>query len=378
MEQKGTPAFPSHSLQEWIQHIEQENKVAYAQLYHDYEDFSVEPAHAQMDPAAEELHHFFQGEWSPPSPHLYGYYPYAPEKEATLQSLIQLAQTWEIDTSFLDLRYSEQVQPSFLSSHPYLDWSHDLFLQAHLSIRNFSAPPSMVGTWILADTWQEFHFTPAQQIKLILQAYDFIMKERGEPPAAILIAVSPRFLIEIAKLRALQFLLYKAYQQVPQILVRTEFSTLTRLDVHNNLIRLTLEVYAALLGNCHGLFILPYTFWTDPWDPDAYRYSWNIFHLLHYESHITQHLDAVTSSYGIETLTARVVKAVQSLSMPPSLLPWIQDGERRIRGKDRTLIGVTKYRDPKQAVAPASIEWQRISPKPLIQSLYYESLPPSH
>lgn len=371
--------FPPHTKEKWIEQIEKEANKAYHELTQHYPDFSIEPAHAELSPHAEEVRSFFQT-LSSSIPHLVAYFP-LPENdpEKTLAPLLQLAEGWGITSRLLDLRFSEQLEQkeNLSNSFTTIDWSLDPYIQSHLTTSSLSLSSNGQSLWILGDTWHEFHLTPAQQIKLILHTYEHT-SHTTDTPISILLATSPQFLIEIAKIRALKFLFHTQYGHIPPIFVRTDFNSLTRLDIHDNLIRLTLQTYAGLMGGANAVLILPYTFWSAPWDLDAYRISWNIYFLFLYESHILEQTHAFTSSYVLESLTLRLIEKVNQISLPDSPISWIQALKNRMQQESPTIIGVTKYRDFDQSLDPPTLQWKRINPQPIIRTLYYEDAPTSN
>ena len=118
------------------------------------------------------------------------------------------------------------------------------------------------------------------------------------------------YFIEIARIRAARHLfsnLLAAYggKQDTQVFIHsitTDWNK-TIFDSHVNMLRLTTEAMAAVLGGCDSLLVNPYdSCYREPGDFSE-RISRNIQHILKEESYFDRVVDPAAGSYYIESLT---------------------------------------------------------------------------
>lgn len=178
------------------------------------------------------------------------------------------------------------------------------------------------------------------------------------------LSVSTSYFVEIAKLRALQFLwqqLANAYQVQPvpaYIHTRTAQWNKLAADAYNNMIRATIEAMAASLGGAASISVLPYNHDVD--DTFAIRIARNVSVILKEESYLDKVLDVASGSYYIEHLThslaAEAWQLFQSIEARGGYLQALQAGliseqianvrklkEADLQSGKQVLVGVNKY-----------------------------------
>lgn len=133
--------------------------------------------------------------------------------------------------------------------------------------------------------------------------------------AFVRLAVDSSYFINIAKLRALRLLWGKmrsAFNQKYEnsIIIHTETSLRNKssYDIHNNLLRITVESLAAAAGGTDLHICHPHDKGFKAYSRASTRYGLNIQHLLKHESHIDKVLDPSRGAYYIEHLTAQIME----------------------------------------------------------------------
>ncbi|MCC5842164.1 MAG: acyl-CoA mutase large subunit family protein [Opitutales bacterium] len=166
----------------------------------------------------------------------------------------------------------------------------------------------------------------AQELAFVLASaltYLREMEARGLPVAEVAartrlsFSVGSPFFLEIAKLRAARLLWNRILEVlgVPEagrrchLHARTSLFNKTRLDAHSNMLRVTSEAFAAVLGGCDSLHIGPFDEVLR--EPDAFsrRIARNVHHILAEECDLTKVIDPVGGSYAIEHLTDQLAAA---------------------------------------------------------------------
>ena len=84
-------------------------------------------------------------------------------------------------------------------------------------------------------------------------------------------------------------------------------------DVHNNMLRLTSESMAAMLGKADSFTAVPYNDRMELPDAFSYRNTRNIWNLLKHESHLDAVQDPAAGAYYLEILTSRMAEAAWHL-----------------------------------------------------------------
>jgi methylmalonyl-CoA mutase len=191
------------------------------------------------------------------------------------------------------------------------------------------------------------------------------------PRLSFFFCIGMNFFMEIAKLRAARFLWAKLIQRefAPQdprsLMLRTHCQTsgvsLQALDVHNNVVRTTIEALAAVLGGTQSLHTNAFDeALALPTDVSA-RVARNTQLILAEESGIRRVVDPLGGSYYVEHLTASLAEAAEALidevealggmtkaivaGMPKARIE--EAAARRQAAWDKgeeTVVGVNKYR----------------------------------
>lgn len=199
----------------------------------------------------------------------------------------------------------------------------------------------------------------------------------------MLLAVDQTPLAGIAKLRAARMLWTSVLGQagvevVPRIFVRSSGRSRTRHDVANNLLRATLEAFAAATGGADGALILPHTEALGDPDDDAVRLAINTQLMLRDESHLSAVADPAAGSWAIEARTRALADAAwtfaQTLNAAGGVTAALVDGSLRAaiersaaQRKDAVarrgvpLTGVTVYPDLGEAMPPAADGIERVA-----------------
>ena len=130
-----------------------------------------------------------------------------------------------------------------------------------------------------------------------------------------------RFFIEIAKLRAARMLWARLVAvlggsetaQRASLHVRTSRFNKTTYDPHTNLLRTTVEAFAAVLGGCDSLQVGAFDEIARPPDEFSERIARNQQLILREESHLTGIVDPAGGSWLVETLTDELARRAWAL-----------------------------------------------------------------
>jgi len=124
--------------------------------------------------------------------------------------------------------------------------------------------------------------------------------------------IGPQYLTEIAKLRALRYLVHKAASAfgMPQQTSTPFIHAHTYLDGsgtdYTNLVRATSEAMSAVIGGCDALTILPF----DNSDSAlAQRLATHVSYILEHESHFAQVSDPAAGAFALEDMTLTLANA---------------------------------------------------------------------
>jgi len=119
------------------------------------------------------------------------------------------------------------------------------------------------------------------------------------------------FLVEIAKLRAFHYL--RDQKGIGKVKLVCSSSLTNKLEdiPERNIIKITAEVMAAIIGGCDQYLISPY----DLKDKQSLRIVENIHHILKEESNFNQVIDPLGGSYVIEKLTQQFIKKISPSSV---------------------------------------------------------------
>ncbi len=143
---------------------------------------------------------------------------------------------------------------------------------------------------------------------------DVVSPQQAFEQATFCVPVSSQYLTEIAKLRALRYLLQKmslalalpAEQRIPFIHARSSFVYQKDQADHTNLVRATAQAMSAVIGGCDALTVLPF----DNADSAlAQRLALHVSYILKYESFFSQVADPAAGAFALEDMTLKLAEA---------------------------------------------------------------------
>ena len=194
------------------------------------------------------------------------------------------------------------------------------------------------------------------------------------PRLHLLVSVSPRYFVELAKLRALRLLVpqvINAYAQETEsainfgpddVFVQAETSrrSTTVFAPYVNMLRTTTEAMAAVLGGCDVLNVRPHDAALRPAENFSARIARNTQLILEHESHFDAVADPAAGSYYVETLTDKLARTAwaefQSLEATGGLLKGLQTGtaqsalresqdrrQQQVNDRSEVVVGTNHY-----------------------------------
>ncbi len=187
---------------------------------------------------------------------------------------------------------------------------------------------------------------------------------------------------ELAKLRALRAMwpqLLGAYgvpaETMPELrtFVRSSIRSISTLDPYTNLLRLSTEALAAILGGCDTLQLAPFDHAGSVSAEFAERVTRNIQLLLQEESNLSHVVDPAAGSFYIETITAALCReawalfqrieatgglgvAVANGTIAAMIAPAAEAQRKAINTRRRTLVGINRYTVPPSAEVAAALQ----------------------
>ena len=209
---------------------------------------------------------------------------------------------------------------------------------------------------VRADHFHNAGATAVQELAFALAAgVDLLAGDARE--VSFVFAVGSNYFFEIAKLRALRLLwdqVTRAFDApVPlRLHVSTATANKSLYDPYTNLLRVTTEALAAVIGGCDSLIVEPFEF--------APRLATNLQLLLKHEAHLDQVADPAGGSYYVEWLTDRLardawklfqqVEAQGGYAQAQPLIDRELAASRKaledaVASRRRTLVGVNNYPD---------------------------------
>ena len=187
-----------------------------------------------------------------------------------------------------------------------------------------------------------------------------LLKGVDNPSAVIRIAVGRETFTELCKLRALRIcwqklLAFKGLQAPVRIHAVASSLTITQRDPWVNMLRVTTQAFAAMLGGADDFTPMPFDA-----SPLARRVARNTGLILRDESMLTQVLDPAGGSYFFDALTDKIARQAWKLFQTPSLINIeAQARERadRIAKRKLPILGVSEFANldeklPSQPVSP--------------------------
>lgn len=159
----------------------------------------------------------------------------------------------------------------------------------------------------------------AQLVSALVSFFNSYSKNSVPPVPAwdqvtFLVPIGPHYLTEIAKLRALRYLLSKIAralawpeaESIPFIHAETRIEYQEDKPGHANLVRATAEAMSAIIGGCDALTVLPF----DQSDKAlAQRLATNVSYILEHESHFSQVADPAAGAFALEDMTVKLAAA---------------------------------------------------------------------
>ncbi len=208
---------------------------------------------------------------------------------------------------------------------------------------------------------QELGYALAAGVERLAQLTEKQPVETAAPGIQFVFAVGPAFFVEIAKLRAARLLWAQAVTAFGgkgeaalrmRLDVRTPRRNKSVLDRTTNLLRVTTEALAAVVGGCDRLTVEPFGF-------DAHLAE-NVQRILREESHLDAVADPAGGSYTLEALTDAVAraawklfqeveraggyaKALASGAIEKALAETRAAREKALSSRRRALVGVNNY-----------------------------------
>jgi methylmalonyl-CoA mutase N-terminal domain/subunit len=221
---------------------------------------------------------------------------------------------------------------------------------------------------------QELAFTFADAIEYINTCIDRGLDiDNFAPRLSFFFCCTMEFLEEVAKFRAARVIYSKIIKERYhakdpksshlRFHVQTSGESLTAQQVDNNIIRVTTEALAAVLGGCQSLhtnsrdeaLALP--------TEESVKIALRTQQVLAYETGVTKTVDPLAGSYYIEYLTEQIIEGVNSyldrIDQMGGALAAIERNffqeeirknayslKKEIDSNERTIVGVNKFTDP--------------------------------
>jgi methylmalonyl-CoA mutase N-terminal domain/subunit len=241
---------------------------------------------------------------------------------------------------------------------------------------------------------QELAFTFADAIEYINTCVDRGLNiDNFAPRLSFFFCCTMEFLEEIAKFRAARVIYSKIIKEKYQAKdpksshlrfhVQTSGESLTAQQVDNNIIRVTTEALAAVLGGCQSLhtnsrdeaLALP--------TEESVKIALRTQQVLAYETGVTKTVDPLAGSYYVEYLTEQIIDGVNSyldrIDKMGGALAAIERNffqeeirknayslKKEIDNNERTIVGVNKFTDkkniePKLAIVDPQLEIKQVN-----------------
>jgi methylmalonyl-CoA mutase len=221
---------------------------------------------------------------------------------------------------------------------------------------------------------QELAFTLATAVEYLRELHNRDLEVNiVAPRIRFAVTVGTTFFLEIAKLRALRMLWARAVAasegdedaQKLRMHVRTSLWNKTTRDSHNNILRSTLEAFAAALGGCDSLQVGAFDEVVRPPDDFSRRLARNTQLILQKECRVNRVMDPAGGSWYVETLTCELANRAWALfqeveklggmaaalqaGFPQKLVAATAAEKIKAVNERRTaVVGVNKYANPKE------------------------------
>ncbi len=268
-----------------------------------------------------------------------------------------------------------------LVSHGALRQSFKVRFDHMAALTDYAAThaPRLHTLAVKGDVYHNAGATATQELGYViatLVCYIEEMKARGLPPARVLphvrisLAVGSDYFMEIAKLRAARWLWSKiaAAYDVENVPIHLHACTSrwnkTTYDAHTNMLRVTAEAFAAVVGGVDSMHIGPYDEIAGKSDEFSRRIARNIHTILREECGLDRVIDPAGGSAYIEWLTDQIaakswdifqgieqqggmIAALESGSVQQSVETVCKAKFQNIRRRKDKIVGSNMYPDLK-------------------------------
>jgi methylmalonyl-CoA mutase len=242
--------------------------------------------------------------------------------------------------------------------------------------------PQLQTICVHSRSWHESGANAVQELAYALAtAVEYLraMNERGldantvAPRLRFAVTVGETFFTEIAKLRALRMIWARVVQSLGgsagaqrlSLHVRTSHWNKSVNDPYNNLLRTTVEAFAAVLGSCDSLQVGAFDEVVRTPDEFSQRIARNTQIILQKECHLGRVVDPAGGSYYIESLTGELATRAWVLfqdierqgGMSAALRAGIPQKAVAVTAAERiknvacrrdSIVGVNQYANPKE------------------------------
>lgn len=246
------------------------------------------------------------------------------------------------------------------------------------------APLDARPLWVSAAGLRAGGADLVQELATALAAFVAMLRGLDLEPAAVLratefhFAVGSDFFSEIAKLRAFRRSLGLILETVglagrtgdALVTATTAEETLTRRDVHVNLLRATAQASAAVLGGADCVIVQPFDSRLHGGSPAGRRLARNIHSLLQEESHLDAVTDPGGGSFYIEQRTEQLAEAAwrqfveweraggfvavaRGGVLAQAIRARRQQRDERLRTRRDAVLGVSVYPQPRDTPSAA-------------------------
>jgi methylmalonyl-CoA mutase len=221
---------------------------------------------------------------------------------------------------------------------------------------------------------QELAFTLATAVEYLREMHNRDLDVNTVAPRIrFAVTVGTTFFLEIAKLRALRMLWARAVAALEgnedaqrlRLHVRTSLWNKTTRDPHNNILRATLEAFAAAVGGCDSMQVGAFDEVVRPPDDFSRRLARNTQLLLQKECHVSRVMDPAGGSWYVETITCELANRAWALFQEvekrggmaaalraefPQKAVATTAAERikAVNERRAIVVGVNKYTNPKE------------------------------
>jgi len=217
---------------------------------------------------------------------------------------------------------------AYLVEHGSLPYGLDRAYDEMAALTKYAAAvaPEFQTIGVQGHVYHNGGSSSAQEMAFVLAtgvAYLRALIERGVSAAdaarriRLSLSVGPNFFIEIGKFRAMRQLwnrVLDAFEVAPEgrvlhVHARTGLWNKTVLDPYVNMLRVTTEAFAAVVGGCDSLHVSPFDEIVRETDTFSRRIARNVHHILAEECEMTRVVDPAGGSWAVETLTREMAES---------------------------------------------------------------------